>query len=285
MKVLVTGVAGQLGYECVKRLELLGIDCKGVDYQDFDLTDAEATMSYITEYAPDAIIHCAAYTNVDKAETEPQVCIGVNAMGTVNVCRGAVAVDAKLIYISTDYVFDGEGERPFEADDPHNPKGIYALSKDQGEEAVRSLLQRYFIVRTAWVFGSHGKNFVKTMLNIGHNQPEVNVVCDQWGSPTYTPDLAKLLCEMVQTDRYGDYHATNEGFCNWAEFAEEIMLRSGRHCRVNPIPSSEFPSLAKRPANSRLSKRSLDEAGFDRLPPWQSGLDRFLQEIGELVLD
>lgn len=283
MKVLVTGVKGQLGYDVMKRLNVLGIQAKGVDREDFDLTDSEAVMDAVCGYRPDAIIHCAAYTAVDRAETEPEKCAAVNGMGTLNIVRAALAVDAKLVYISTDYVFSGEGDDPFETNAPYNPKNVYGLTKVQGEEAVRSLMTRYFIVRTAWVFGYNGHNFVKTMLRLGTERPEVKVVCDQFGSPTYTPDLARLLCDMVQTNRYGIYHATNEGFCSWAEFAEEIMVQGGRKCTVRPIPTSEYPTPAKRPANSRLSKRSLDQAGFARLPHWEDALARYIEELNNFL--
>lgn len=281
MKVLVTGVAGQLGYDCVKRLNALGIPCQGVDREDFDLTDGEAVMAYVRDYAPDAIMHCAAYTNVNKAETEPERCAAVNGMGTLNMVRAALAVDAALMYVSTDYVFSGEGETPFEVADPYAPKNVYGLTKAQGEEAVRGMMRRFFIIRTAWVFGANGNNFVKTMLRLGREKAQVNVVRDQVGSPTYTPDLARLMCDMIRTSKYGVYHATNEGFCSWAEFAAEIMRLSGRRCVVNPVTTAEYGSQTKRPANSRLSKASLDAAGFDRLPSWQNALERYLAELGE----
>lgn len=280
MKVLVTGVGGQLGYDVCKQLDHLGIENKGVDVADFDLTDDGAVMAYVRDMAPDTIIHCAAYTNVDKAETQPEVCAAVNGMGTLNMVRAALAVGAKLAYVSTDYVFSGEGDKPFEVNDPYGAKNVYGLTKAQGEEAVLSLMQRYFIVRTAWVFGSNGHNFVKTMLRLGAEKSDVNVVCDQVGSPTYTPDLAALLCGMIQTDRYGVYHATNEGFCSWAEFATAIMRMGGRRCTVHPVTTAEYGSATKRPANSRLSKASLDAAGFRRLPAWEDALARFLDEIG-----
>ncbi|MDO4484135.1 MAG: dTDP-4-dehydrorhamnose reductase [Clostridia bacterium] len=281
MKILVTGVAGQLGYDCVKQLEHLGIPCRGVDRDDFDLTDAQAVMNYVQEYKPDAIMHCAAYTNVDKAETEPQVAAAVNGMGTLNMVRAAQSVGASLMYISTDYVFDGEGDQPFEVDAPYGPTNVYGLTKMQGEEAVRSLMTKYFIIRTAWVFGMNGRNFVKTMLRLGAERSSVNVVCDQFGSPTYTPDLARLMCEMIMTNRYGVYHATNEGFCSWADFAAAIMQQGNRRCTVHPVTSEEYASATKRPANSRLSKDALERAGFSRLPSWQNALSRYIVELDE----
>ena len=279
MKVLVTGVKGQLGFDVMKRLAALNIEARGVDYTDCDLTDGPSVMALVRGEAPDAIIHCAAYTAVDRAETEPEQCAAVNGMGTLNLVRAALAVDAKLLYVSTDYVFSGEGDTPVDISAPYQPRNVYGLTKAQGEEAVRSLMNRSFIVRTSWVFGAHGDNFVKTMLRLGAEHSEVSVVGDQIGSPTYTVDLARLLCDMVQTNRYGIYHATNEGYCSWASFAAEIMRQAGLRCTVRAIPTSEYPTLARRPANSRLSKVSLDQAGFARLPQWEDALSRYLAEI------
>ena len=279
MKVLVTGVKGQLGFDVMKRLAALNIEARGVDYTDCDLTDGPSVMALVRGESPDAIIHCAAYTAVDRAETEPEQCAAVNGMGTLNLVRAALAVDAKLLYVSTDYVFSGEGDTPVDISAPYQPRNVYGLTKAQGEEAVRSLMNRSFIVRTSWVFGAHGDNFVKTMLRLGVDHSEVSVVGDQIGSPTYTVDLARLLCDMVQTNRYGIYHATNEGYCSWASFAAEIMRQAGLRCTVRAIPTSEYPTLARRPANSRLSKVSLDQAGFARLPQWEDALSRYLAEI------
>lgn len=279
MKVLVTGVKGQLGFDVMKRLAALNIEARGVDYTDCDLTDGPSVMALVRGESPDAIIHCAAYTAVDRAETEPEQCAAVNGMGTLNLVRAALAVDAKLLYVSTDYVFSGEGDTPVDISAPYQPRNVYGLTKAQGEEAVRSLMNRSFIVRTSWVFGAHGDNFVKTMLRLGADHSEVSVVGDQIGSPTYTVDLARLLCDMVQTNRYGIYHATNEGYCSWASFAAEIMRQAGLRCTVRAIPTSEYPTLARRPANSRLSKVSLDQAGFARLPQWEDALSRYLAEI------
>ena len=279
MKVLVTGVKDQLGFDVMKRLAALNIEARGVDYTDCDLTDGPSVMALVRGESPDAIIHCAAYTAVDRAETEPEQCAAVNGMGTLNLVRAALAVDAKLLYVSTDYVFSGEGDTPVDISAPYQPRNVYGLTKAQGEEAVRSLMNRSFIVRTSWVFGAHGDNFVKTMLRLGADHSEVSVVGDQIGSPTYTVDLARLLCDMVQTNRYGIYHATNEGYCSWASFAAEIMRQAGLRCTVRAIPTSEYPTLARRPANSRLSKVSLDQAGFARLPQWEDALSRYLAEI------
>lgn len=281
MKILVTGVKGQLGHDVLKELKLRKIDCLGADKEEFDITDARATSRFIKKYRPDAVIHCSAYTAVDKAEDEPEICMAVNAGGTRNIASVCKEIDAKMIYISTDYVFPGKGSKDYDVDDPTGPLSVYGKSKLEGELAVRELLQKYFIVRISWVFGKNGNNFVKTMLRIGKEREVVNVVCDQIGSPTYTADLAKLLCDMVTTEKYGIYHATNEGFCSWAEFAEEIFKLSGYPTKVNPIPTSEYPAKAVRPLNSRMSKRSLDEAGFGRLPDWHDALARYLNELGQ----
>ncbi len=285
MKILVTGVAGQLGHDVCLRLDKLGIENRGVDIADFDLTDAQAVSTYIKEYAPDAIIHCAAYTNVDKAEDEPELCARVNADGTANMARAAKEIGAKMIAVSTDYVLAGEGDEPLDTDAKYNPQSVYGETKMRGEIAAREILDRLFIVRIAWAFGVNGKNFVRTMLRLGAEKDEIGVVCDQFGSPTYTEDLAVLLCDMIRTEKYGTYHATNEGFISWADFAQAIMREAGLNCRVNPITSDQYPSKAKRPANSRLSKECLDRAGFSRLPAWQDALQRYigvLRERGEL---
>ena len=279
MKVLVTGYAGQLGYEVVRILENRGIPCRGVDMADFDLTNAVQVLEYVQAYAPDVVVHCAAYTNVDKAETEPEVCAAVNGMGTLHMVRAALSVGAKMVYISTDYVFPGTGETPFEVDDPYGPKNVYGVSKVQGEDAVRSLMTRYFILRTSWVFGKNGKNFVRTMRRLGAEKKELSVVCDQIGSPTYAKDLARVICDMIPTEKYGIYHVRNEGFISWADFARMIMEKSGLPCRIIPVPSSEYPTLAKRPLNSRLSGAKLAEAGFDPMPSVESALDRYLVEL------
>ena len=285
MKVMVTGARGQLGQDLTRKLAQAGHQVIAVDVQDFDLTDSAAVQSAVEAAEPNAIIHCAAYTAVDRAETEPETCCAVNAIGTLNLARAAVRADAKLLYISTDYVFHGDGTEPYEVNDPVGPRSIYGLSKLQGEEAVRSLMTRCFIVRISWVFGAGGKNFIRTMLRLSEDHREVRVVNDQVGSPTYTPDLSDFLCQLIVTDKYGIYHATNEGTCTWAELAERTFALAGRDCRVIPVPTSEYPTLARRPLNSRLSKACLDRAGFSRLPPWEDALARFLQELrdrGEL---
>ena len=281
MKVLVTGYAGQLGYEVVRLLESRGVPCRGVDMADFNLTDAAAVLDYVQNYAPDVIVHCAAYTNVDKAETEPEICAAVNGMGTLYMVRAALSVGAKMVYISTDYVFSGTGDQPFDIDDPYGPKNVYGVSKVQGEDAVRSLMTRYFILRTSWVFGKNGKNFVRTMLRLGAEKKELRVVSDQVGSPTYAKDLARVICDMIPTEKYGIYHVRNEGYISWADFAKMIMEKSGLSCRIVPVPSSEYASLARRPLNSRLSGKKLQIAGFGPMPSVSDALDRYLAELKE----
>ena len=279
MKILVTGVGGQLGYDVCKVLSARGIEHRGVDIQDFDITDAAATRSYITDYHPDAVIHCSAWTAVDRAEDELEKCRAVNAGGPRNIAAVCKEIGAKMLYISTDYVFPGTGERFYEPNDPTGPLGAYGQTKLEGEQAVQELLEHFFIVRISWVFGKNGNNFVKTMLRLAETKTEVSVVCDQIGSPTYTADLAPLLCDMILTEKYGIYHATNEGVCSWAEFAQEIFLLAGKAVKVNAIPTSEYPTRAARPLNSRMSKDKLEEMGFTCLPSWQDALARYLQEI------
>ena len=278
MRVLVTGAGGQLGYDVVKQLKARHIECQGVDFSDFDITDAQATGAYIKRYRPDIMIHCSAYTAVDKAEDEPEKCWAVNVDGTENIAKVCREIDAKMIYISTDYVFPGTGEHFYKVDDATGPLSVYGKTKLAGEEAVKKWLGKYYIVRISWVFGKNGNNFVKTMLRLGKEREELSVVCDQIGSPTYTADLAPLLCDMAATDKYGTYHATNEGVCSWAEFAAEIFTLAGIKTRVKPIATAEYPTKAKRPFNSRLSKKDLDEAGLARLPVWQNALQRYLKE-------
>lgn len=279
MKILVTGVGGQLGYDVCKVLDARHIENKGVDLVDFDITDAQATRNYILSYQPDAVIHCSAWTAVDKAEDELDMVRAVNVEGPRNIAAACKEIGAKMLYLSTDYVFPGTGDRFYEPDDPTGPLGAYGETKLGGELAVKELLDRYFIVRISWVFGKNGNNFVKTMLRLAETKSELNVVCDQIGSPTYTGDLAPLLCDMIVTDQYGTYHATNEGICSWAEFAEEIFRLAGKQVKVNHIPTSEYPTRAVRPLNSRMSKNKLVQAGFTRLPHWKDALQRYLKEI------
>lgn len=278
MKVLVTGANGQLGYDVVKELQKQNIECYGASRQDFDIVDFEATENFIKNYMPDAVIHCAAYTAVDKAEDEQGLCYLVNnASATENIAEICKKINAKMLYISTDYVFDGTKDDFYEVDDKPNPINVYGKTKLLGEQAVQRILNKYFIVRISWVFGEHGNNFVKTMLRLGKERKEINVVADQYGSPTYTADLAPLLVEMIQTEKYGVYHATNEGVCTWAEFAEEIFKIAGMDVKVNYITTAEYQARAKRPMNSRLSKKKLRQKRFKAFENWQETLKTFLK--------
>lgn len=280
MKVLVTGVKGQLGYDVVKELEKRGHIAIGTDVDNMDITDATAVRTFITDANPDAVIHCAAYTAVDLAEENIELCTRINVDGTRSIAEVCKDLDIKMIYISTDYVFDGEGENFWLPDEERHPLNAYGMSKYEGELAVESVLDKYFIVRISWVFGVNGKNFIKTMLNLGKTRDQLTVVCDQIGSPTYTYDLSRLLVDMVESDKYGRYHATNEGICSWYEFACEIFKQAGyEHVTVSPVTSDQYPAKAKRPSNSRMSKDKLDANGFKRLPTWQDALSRYLKEL------
>ena len=281
MKILVTGVNGQLGYDCVRELNERGYtNVKGIDIQDLDITNKDAVYKYILEYKPDVVMHNAAWTAVDKAEQMPEKVYEVNALGPKYIAEVCKEVGAKMVYISTDYVFDGKGTIPFETTDPKKGLSIYGKTKSQGEDFVTSILDKYFIVRISWVFGKNGNNFVKTMLKLANmGKTELNVVCDQVGSVTYTYDLSKLLCDMIETEKYGIYHATNEGICTWYEFACEIFKQAGMNVSVAPVSSDEYPAKAKRPSNSRMDKSKLTANGFTPLPTWQDALSRYLKEI------
>ena len=319
MKVLVTGAKGQLGSDLINELARRKIHHKGTDLEDFDITDSSAAFKAVREYQPDVVIHSAAYTAVDKAEEEMSLCRLVNEVGTHNIALACKEVRAKMLYISTDYVFPGEGEHWYKPNDNTGPKCHYGSTKLAGEQAVLNTLAESFIVRISWVFGANGNNFVKTMIklgekhgkdngpgknntgknntgksntgksntgksntgksNTGKNNTGINVVKDQIGSPTYTADLAPLLCDMAATNRYGIYHATNEGVCSWSDFATEIFRQAGLDIRVNPIPTTEYPTKAVRPYNSRLDKSCLDKVGFVRLPHWKDALSRFLELV------
>ena len=284
-RILVTGVKGQLGYDCVRELGERGYtNVRGIDIDDLDLTKEEDVKKYICEYKPDVVMHNAAWTAVDKAEEMPEKVYEVNALAPKYIAEACKMVGAKMIQISTDYVFDGLGEKPFEVDCPKKGLSVYGKTKAQGEDFVTSTLDKYFIVRISWVFGKNGNNFVKTMLKLANmGKTELNVVCDQIGSVTYTYDLSKLLCDMIETDKYGIYHATNEGFISWADFAKEIFKVAGKNVKVNPVTTEEYmrlmPQQAKRPLNSRMSKSSLTDAGFKLLPDWKDALNRYLKEI------
>ncbi|MBQ8233372.1 MAG: dTDP-4-dehydrorhamnose reductase [Lachnospiraceae bacterium] len=279
MKVLVTGVKGQLGYDVVNELEKRGLEAVGVDIDEMDITDAVSVDKVIKETSPDAVIHCAAYTAVDAAEDNVELCRKVNADGTANIAKVCKELDIKMMYISTDYVFDGQGERPWEPDDERHPLNVYGQTKYEGEVAVTDALDKFFIVRIAWVFGVNGKNFIKAILNKAETVDTLTVVNDQFGSPTYTFDLARLLVDMIQSDKYGFYHATNEGICTWYEFACEIIRQAGLNTKVLPVSADQYPAKAKRPTNSRMSKEKLTENGFEKLPAWQDALKRYLEII------
>lgn len=283
MKVLVTGVKGQLGGDVVACLEAQNVPCWGVDIDDFDLTDEKAVRDAVLGYAPDVIVHCAAYTAVDKAEDEGrEVCRKVNVEGTRNMAQCAKELDAKFMYFSTDYVFPGTGTTPYVEDDATGPSNFYGLTKLEGEQVVKELLTKYFTLRISWVFADHGHNFIRTMLRLAETHDTLTVVNDQIGSPTYCPDVAQLVCEMIRTEQYGTYHVTNEGLCSWYDFAVEIFRQAGKKVTVKPVTSEEYgASKAVRPKNSRMSKDKLERAGFHRLPAWQDALTRFLKNVGE----
>lgn len=303
MKVLVTGVNGQLGHDSINELIKRGHSVISSDitesysgandetsvvtapYMKMDITNSEEVVDVIKSSSPDAVIHCAAWTNVDGAEDpiNRDKVFRINSEGTRNIAEAVKSIDAKMVYISTDYVFSGCGEKPWSADEKDfAPLNVYGESKLEGEKAVSSILDKYFIVRTAWVFGLNGKNFIKTMLNVGKTHSELRVVDDQIGTPTYTKDLAVLLCDMIEGNKYGFYNATNEGgFISWAEFAAEIFKEANYRTRVIPVTTAEYGlSKAKRPFNSRLDKSKLVENGFKPLPTWQDALKRYLIELG-----
>lgn len=279
MKLLVTGVKGQLGHDVVKECEKRGITAIGVDIEEMDITDAKACERVIKESKVDAVIHCAAYTAVDAAEDNIELCRKINAQGTENIVKVCRELNIKMMYFSTDYVFNGKGDRPWKTDDERSPLNVYGQTKYEGELAVENSLEKYFILRIAWVFGVNGKNFIKTMLRLGKEKGAVSVVNDQIGSPTYTADLAVLVVDMIQTDKYGTYHATNEGLCSWYEFACQIFNEAKMDVKVTPVSSDAFPAKAKRPSNSRMDKSKLTENGFSLLPGWQDALKRYLGEI------
>ena len=302
MKVFVTGVGGQLGHDLINELSKRNIECVGSDlaekysgimdgsaavnapYVSLDITDREAVMKTVSDIKPDVVMHCAAWTAVDAAEDDDKkdLVFRVNANGTENIADACKMTGAAMLYLSTDYVFDGKGEKPWDPDcTDYAPLSVYGLSKLRGEEAVRERLTKYFIVRIAWVFGLNGKNFIRTMLKLSETRDELNVVCDQIGTPTYTYDLARLLVDMILTDKYGTYHATNEGgYISWADFAEEIMKEAGRSTKINRVTTEEYGvSKAARPFNSRLDKSKLTANGFTPLPDWKDALKRYLKEM------
>jgi len=283
MRVLVTGVKGQLGYDVVKELEKRQIEAVGVDIEEMDITDGDSVKRVLGEAKVDAVIHCAAYTAVDAAEENEAICRKINVDGTENIAKVCKDLDIKMMYISTDYIFNGEGERPWEPEDEAGPKSVYGQTKYEGELKVKEYLEKYFIVRIAWVFGINGKNFVRTMINVGKTHDTLTVVNDQYGSPTFTYDLARLLVDMIVTEKYGVYHATNEGICTWYDFACAIFKEAGMNVTVKPVTSAEYGAKANRPSNSRMSKEKLTENGFEKLPTWQDALHRYVPELLKIL--
>ena len=280
MKVLVTGASGQLGYDVVRELTKRGHEAIGVGSKEMDVTDAKMVEKVITDAKVDVVMHGAAYTAVDAAEDNEEQCRLVNANGTENIAAVCKKLDIPMVYISTDYVFDGQGTRPWEPEEERHPLNVYGQTKYEGELAVQKYLEKYFIVRIAWVFGINGNNFIKTMLRLSKTHDTLTVINDQIGSPTYTYDLARLLVDMMETDKYGIYHATNEGLCSWYEFAVEIFRQAGVPMNVIPVTSAEYKAAkAKRPFNSRMNKDKLEKKGFERLPQWQDALARYLEEL------
>lgn len=285
MSIFVTGVGGQLGHDVIAELYSRGLDYIAPSHDELDLCDKGAVLEFFNSNDIDAVMHCAAYTAVDKAESEPDLCNRINADATAFLAECCAERDIPLMYISTDYVFPGSGSLPYDVDDPKGPLQVYGKSKLLGESAVLAACSKYFIVRVSWVFGSNGGNFVKTILRLASERDSISVVADQVGSPTYTRDLAVLLCSMIVTKSYGIYHATNEGFCSFYDFACEIVRLSGSTLDVVSITSDQYAAAAARPLNSRLSKSSLDVAGFNRLPTWQDALSRYLKEINHNAVD
>lgn len=279
--ILVTGAGGQLGGDVCNVLKRNGKAFIPTDADTLDITDENAVKAFFEANSIDAVIHCAAYTAVDKAEDEREKCFLVNKTGTKNLARCAQSQGAKMLYVSTDYVFSGNGDSPFNVNDPKGPLNSYGESKLEGEQAVLESCKRFFIVRTSWVFGEKNTNFIATMLRLSQTHNKVSVVCDQIGSPTYSKHLANLLCKMIETEKFGVYHATNEGFCSWAQLARETFLIAKKSTKVNPVKSEEYKTRAKRPLNSRLSKASLDLAGFERLPSWEAAVREYLSNISE----
>lgn len=282
MKVLVTGSKGQLGYDVMHELEKRGHNAFGVDIEDLDITDEFAVNTLFEKIKPQAVIHCAAWTAVDLAEENAEKCMAINAGGTKNIAVACQKCDCKMVYTGTDYVFDGKGTEPRKPDCvDFEPLNVYGKSKLDGELAVAGLLKKYFIVRIAWVFGVNGSNFVKTMLRLGKTHSKLTVVDDQIGTPTYTYDLARLLVDMIESEKYGYYHATNEGgFISWCDFAKEIFKQAGYTTQVQGVTTEQYgASKAKRPLNSRLDKSKLAENGFEPLPDWKDALSRYLKQI------
>lgn len=282
MKIVVTGVKGQLGHDLVEELRRRNYnEVLGIDINNLDITDNSSVQKYMNMHKPVIIIHCAAFTAVDDAEEKKDLCMNINADGTKYLVDAARKHNAKFLYISTDYVFDGNKLSCYTIHDIPNPQSVYGKSKLEGEHETLKY-DKHFIVRIAWVFGKNGNNFVKTMLRLGKEKESIDVVGDQYGSPTYTYDLSRFLVDLIETEKYGIYHATNEGYCSWYDFASEIFKLAGYNLEVNSIDSSHYPTKARRPKNSRMDKSILDVKGFKRLPEWQDALKRYLEEIGEI---
>lgn len=279
MKVLVTGYNGQLGYDVVRVLKEKNIECLGVDIEKFDLTKKSEVSSFLSEYNPTVVVHCAAYTQVDNAEDNQELAYDVNVNGTKYIVDYCKANNVKLCFFSTDYVFDGQGDTFYDTSQKKEPLNYYGYTKKEAEDYITETIEKYFIIRISWVFGINGNNFVKTMLSLAETRDELSVVCDQVGSPTYTLDLADFVYNMVSSEKYGVYHATNEGICSWSEFADEIFKLADKKVIVKGILTSEYPTKAKRPFNSRLSKQSLVDIGFNLLPNWQDALKRYIEEL------
>lgn len=277
--IIVTGAKGQLGGDVCHELKKRALPFIGIDKDELDITDEAAVEVFFKANKADALIHCAAYVAVDRAEDERALCFEVNEKATDYLATECKRHGIKMLYVSTDYVFEGNGDTPFLPNDKKRPLGVYGLSKLKGEEAIKNQLDRFFIVRTSWVFGEKNTNFIATMLRLAETRSEINVVCDQVGSPTYSKDLAVLLCDMIETEKYGIYHATNEGFCSWAELARFVFEKANKSVTVNSVTSEQYPTRAVRPKNSRLSKEGLTARGFKRLPPWEDAVERYLESI------
>ena len=281
MRVLVTGVKGQLGHDVMEELAKRGYEGIGVDVEEMDITDPEKVEQVITESNVDAVVHCAAWTAVDAAEEKEELCRKINAGGTENIAKVCEKLDIKMMYFSTDYVFNGNGTRPWEPDDPYDPLDVYGKTKAEGEEAVIAHVKKYFILRIAWVFGINGHNFVKTMLNLAKTHEKLTVINDQIGTPTYTYDLARLVVDMILTDKYGKYHVTNEGgYISWYDFTRAIFEEAGiTNVTVTPVTSEEYGAAAKRPYNSRMDRSKLVKEGFTPLPDWRDALKRYIEVL------
>lgn len=283
MKILVTGYTGQLGFDLVSEGLQQGMNILGISSKDVDITNEKELISYIKNINPSVIIHCAAYTAVDNAEVEKEKCWNVNVNGTNYLSKIASDINSKFLYISTDYVFNGESNTVYSESSVADPISYYGKTKLEGEKIVQSLLKKFFILRVSWVFGINGKNFINTMINLSKTKSEINVVGDQYGSPTYTKDLARLILDMIKTEKYGIYNVTNEGFCSWAQFAEEIFKQLNINIKINTISTEEYITQAKRPKNSKLSKQKLIDFGFNPLPSWQDAVRRYLTELSQEV--